>query len=137
VNPARRDFPQVYDWSTLASALSCNAAQIRRRYHAYALVVDLVGPMAFKKGNGVMTSGCQNLVEKERNTRRAWDIRHSIVLPQHDYVITGPTPYGGDPTIYGLLTARFIRRARATTRPRESVYPFDSANADSIVALDR
>jgi hypothetical protein len=102
VNPARRDFLKYTIGATLASALPVKAAQIRRDSTLWPLVVDLIGPMAFKKGSGVIDVWMPKLDgEGKKHEAGMGTSVTSVVLAKNDYVITGPTPYGGDPTIYG------------------------------------
>jgi hypothetical protein len=137
VNPARRDFLKYTLGATLASALPVKTAQIRRDITLMPLVVDLIGPMAFKKGSGVIDVWMPKLDgEAKKHEAGMGTSVTSVVLPQNDYVITGPAPYGGDPAIYGIshctVYAATPNDYSATNRFIRLTLPMPN----SIVALD-
>src|SRR5215475_370451 len=97
--PARRDFLRYTMGVAWTSALPIKAALAGRDTTAMPLVVDLIGPMAFKKCNGVIDVWMPKLTAKKHEAGIGTSVT-SKELPQDDYVITGPAPFTGDPKPY-------------------------------------
>jgi len=96
--PTRREFFRYAVGATLVAELPLEGAEKRLDVTTMPLVVDLIGPMAFKKGQNVIDVWMPKLGQmgKKHEAGIGTSVT-SIELPSGDYVITGPTPYAGDP----------------------------------------
>jgi hypothetical protein len=98
-NPSRRGFFRSAFGATVASALPLHKPSSLKT--GLSLVIDLIGPMAFKGGVNVFDVWMPKLdgTGKEHEAGIGTPVT-SIVLLQNDYTITGPTPFAGSTPVH-------------------------------------
>jgi hypothetical protein len=90
--PTRRDFFTYAVSTTLASALPISA-QTKRHMPPLRLVVDLIGPMAFREGSNIVDVWLPNLEDIDHHEAGISTSATGIVLNDKNYTITLPKEY--------------------------------------------
>lgn len=131
--PSRREF-LAYAAATLASGCR-NIPRQTRDTKLLPLVVDVVGPMAFR-WSGTEFELWMPIIANFRHEAGIMTSLTSFELPKDNYKISGPSSFEGNPTLYQTGDGQVFRTQVTQRSDKESYIHMSLPKPRHIVVLD-